>query len=160
MCQPILPMPARSAAGLISRCSMLSCQRGLARAIRKNPVRRSPVRTPTPLFPKNTGEARIHGQGQPRCFCLCLADVAVDNASSHQQRQILPTEITPFEPYDLAGPETETGRRKNHRAVGFGQLLQHQTNLAYAHSRYRPTSATLPDNINGINVRYLPPTSC
>ena len=160
MCQPILLTPTRTAAGLMCRRRMLSCPSWLPLAVRKYPVAGFSVQTPLPVCPEGIGQTRINRKRKPRGFCLRIADSALDNTSPHQQRAVLPIKVAPLQADDLAGPQTETGRYQNHRAVRLSEFSEDQANVMHAqHSRDRSAPATLPYQINGVGVGYLPAPS-
>ena len=129
-------------------------------AVRKYSVAGCSVQAPLPVCPEGIGQTRINRKRKPRGFCLRIADSAVDNTSPHQQREVLPIKVAPLQADDLAGPQTETGRYQNHRAVRLSKFSEDQAHVVHAqHSRDRSVPATLPYEINGVDVAYLPPPS-
>jgi hypothetical protein len=146
VCQPILPTPTRTAAGLMCRRRMLSCHRGfpLRFANAQSHGSRCRLRCQCALM----ASARLNRKRKPRAFCLRIADSAVDDTSPHQQREVLPIKVAPLQADDLAGPQTETGSYQNHRAVRLSKFSEDQADVMHAqHSRDRSAPATLPYQI-------------
>src|ERR1700721_2124856 len=83
-------------------------------AVRKYPVAEFSVQTPLLVRPESISQIRIHRKRKPRSFRLRMADSAVDNTPTHQQREVLPIKVPPLQANDLAGPQAETGRYQNH----------------------------------------------
>src|ERR1700730_17030916 len=100
------------------------------------------------------------GRGSRQASVFCIATSALDNTPPHQHRAVGPIKIAPLQADDLAGPETETGRYQNHSSVRLSQFSEDQTHVMHAqHSRDRSAPATLPHQINGVDVGYLPAPS-
>ena len=92
MCQPILPMPARIAAGFRCRSKMLSCDRGLPARL-ANTILRARMQAALPVLLQSAGQMRIDRKRKPGSFGFRIAGPAVHNASFHQQRELLPIEV-------------------------------------------------------------------
>src|SRR5215467_151931 len=129
-------------------------------SIRKYPVKGFSMQAPLPVCPEGIGQTRINRKRKARGFRLRITDSAVDNTSLHQQRAILPIKVAPLQAHYLAGTQTEAGRDQNHSSVRLSKFSEDQTHVIHAeHPWDRATPATLPHQINGVDVGDLPPPS-